>query len=178
MDIYLDALRLGIYPTLFTSPSGDSCIIYLWVSRATCHSNTNISLFPCAFTCNHIPSGSWTTNHQIYKIKCQEKNQTCLDELSPSWETCLLKIDHGPRQNEYYNNNNNKKKRKSKVEEHYDLHWTLGQNAFNSIIELKAFLTVLEFHWIEQSDVQYVTLWPSWQLINGLILRWQWLTLY
>ena len=27
MDIYLDASRLGIYPPLFTSPSGDSCII-------------------------------------------------------------------------------------------------------------------------------------------------------
>ena len=29
VDIYLDASRLGIYPPLFTSPSGDSCIIYL-----------------------------------------------------------------------------------------------------------------------------------------------------
>jgi len=27
VDIYLDASRLGIYPPLFTSPSGDSCII-------------------------------------------------------------------------------------------------------------------------------------------------------
>ena len=26
--IYLDASRLGIYPPLFTSPSGDSCILY------------------------------------------------------------------------------------------------------------------------------------------------------
>ena len=25
--IYLDALHLGIYPPLFTSPSGDSCIL-------------------------------------------------------------------------------------------------------------------------------------------------------
>ena len=37
----------------------------------------------------------------------------------------------------------------------------LGQNAFNSIIELKAFLTVLEFHWIEQCDVQYLALWAD-----------------
>ena len=29
MDIYLDASRLGIYPPLFTSPSGDSCIIFV-----------------------------------------------------------------------------------------------------------------------------------------------------
>ena len=29
MDIYLDASRLGIYPPLFTSPSGDSCILQL-----------------------------------------------------------------------------------------------------------------------------------------------------
>ena len=28
MDIYLDASRLGIYPPLFTSPSGDSCILF------------------------------------------------------------------------------------------------------------------------------------------------------
>ena len=28
MDIYLDASRLGIYPPPFTSPSGDSCIIF------------------------------------------------------------------------------------------------------------------------------------------------------
>ena len=27
--IYLDASRLGIYPPLFTSPSGDSCILFL-----------------------------------------------------------------------------------------------------------------------------------------------------
>ena len=27
MDIYLDASRLGIYPPLFTSPSGNSCIL-------------------------------------------------------------------------------------------------------------------------------------------------------
>ena len=27
VDIYLDASRLGIYPRLFTSPSGDSCIL-------------------------------------------------------------------------------------------------------------------------------------------------------
>ena len=27
VDIYLDASRLGIYPPLFTSPSGDSCIL-------------------------------------------------------------------------------------------------------------------------------------------------------
>ena len=26
--IYLDASRLGIYPPLFTSPSGDSCILF------------------------------------------------------------------------------------------------------------------------------------------------------
>ena len=41
------------------------------------------------------------------------------------------------------------KKKTEKVklkEKHYDLHCTLGQNAFNSIIELKAFLTALEFH--------------------------------
>ena len=31
MDIYLDASRLGIYPPLFTSPSGDSCIIYIYI---------------------------------------------------------------------------------------------------------------------------------------------------
>ena len=30
VDIYLDASRLGIYPPLFTSPSGDSCIIYIY----------------------------------------------------------------------------------------------------------------------------------------------------
>ena len=29
--IYLDALRLGIYPPLFTSPSGDSCILLLFL---------------------------------------------------------------------------------------------------------------------------------------------------
>ena len=29
VDIYLDASRLGIYPRLFTSPSGDSCILFL-----------------------------------------------------------------------------------------------------------------------------------------------------
>jgi len=28
VDIFLDASRLAIYPALFTSPSGDSCIIY------------------------------------------------------------------------------------------------------------------------------------------------------
>ena len=28
MDIYLDASRLGIYQPLFTSPSGDSCILF------------------------------------------------------------------------------------------------------------------------------------------------------
>ena len=28
VDIYLDAFRLGIHPPLFTSPSGDSCIIF------------------------------------------------------------------------------------------------------------------------------------------------------
>ena len=28
VDIYLDASRLGIYPPLFSSPSGDSCILY------------------------------------------------------------------------------------------------------------------------------------------------------
>ena len=27
-DIYLDASRLSIYPPLFTSPSGDSCILF------------------------------------------------------------------------------------------------------------------------------------------------------
>ena len=27
--IYLDASRLGMYPPLFTSPSGDSCIIFI-----------------------------------------------------------------------------------------------------------------------------------------------------
>ena len=27
VGIYLDALRLGIYPPLFTSPSGNSCIL-------------------------------------------------------------------------------------------------------------------------------------------------------
>ena len=27
LDIYLDASRLGIYPPLFTSPSGDSCML-------------------------------------------------------------------------------------------------------------------------------------------------------
>ena len=31
VDIYLDALRLGIYPPLFTSPSLDSCIIYIYM---------------------------------------------------------------------------------------------------------------------------------------------------
>ena len=31
VDIYLDASRLGIYPPLFTSPSGDSCIIFVCV---------------------------------------------------------------------------------------------------------------------------------------------------
>ena len=30
MDVYLDASRLGIYPPLFTSPSGDSCISFCW----------------------------------------------------------------------------------------------------------------------------------------------------
>ena len=29
MDIYLDASRLGIFLPLFTSPSGDSCILYV-----------------------------------------------------------------------------------------------------------------------------------------------------
>ena len=29
VDIYLDTLRLGIYPPLFTSPLGDSCVIYI-----------------------------------------------------------------------------------------------------------------------------------------------------
>ena len=28
VDIYLNASRLGIYPPLFTSPSGDSCILF------------------------------------------------------------------------------------------------------------------------------------------------------
>ena len=28
VDIYLDSSRLGISPPLFTSPSGDSCILY------------------------------------------------------------------------------------------------------------------------------------------------------
>ena len=28
VNINLDGLRLGIYPPLFTSPSGDSCILY------------------------------------------------------------------------------------------------------------------------------------------------------
>ena len=31
MDIYLDASRLGIYPPLFTSPSGNSCILLLFI---------------------------------------------------------------------------------------------------------------------------------------------------
>ena len=26
--IYIDASRLGVYPLLFTSPSGDSCILF------------------------------------------------------------------------------------------------------------------------------------------------------
>ena len=30
MDIYLDASYLGIYPPLFTSPSGDSGILFVW----------------------------------------------------------------------------------------------------------------------------------------------------
>ena len=30
MDIYLDASRLGIFPPLFTSPSGDSCVILIF----------------------------------------------------------------------------------------------------------------------------------------------------
>ena len=29
VDVYLDALRLGIYPPLFSSPSGDSCILFI-----------------------------------------------------------------------------------------------------------------------------------------------------
>ena len=29
VDIYLDVSRLGIYPPLFTSSSGDSCILIL-----------------------------------------------------------------------------------------------------------------------------------------------------
>jgi len=32
VDIYLDAPRLGIYPPLFTSPSGNSCILILIVT--------------------------------------------------------------------------------------------------------------------------------------------------
>ena len=32
MDIYLDALRLGIYPPLSTSPSGHSCILFFEIS--------------------------------------------------------------------------------------------------------------------------------------------------
>ena len=32
VDIYLDASRLGIYPPLFSSPSGDSCILYYRIS--------------------------------------------------------------------------------------------------------------------------------------------------
>ena len=30
VDIYLDASRLGIYPPLFTSPSGDSCMLFIF----------------------------------------------------------------------------------------------------------------------------------------------------
>ena len=32
VDIYLDASGLGIYPPLFTSPSGDSCMIFVVVN--------------------------------------------------------------------------------------------------------------------------------------------------
>ena len=32
VDIYLDASRLGIYQPLFTSASGDSCILYYRIS--------------------------------------------------------------------------------------------------------------------------------------------------
>ena len=31
MDIYLDASRLGIYPPLFISPSGDNCILFAYL---------------------------------------------------------------------------------------------------------------------------------------------------
>jgi len=33
VDIYLDASRLGIYPPLFTSPSGNSCILLLVATK-------------------------------------------------------------------------------------------------------------------------------------------------
>ena len=36
-DIYLDASRLGIYPPLFTSPSGNSCIVLNKIKE-----NTNV----------------------------------------------------------------------------------------------------------------------------------------
>ena len=57
VDIYLDASRLGIYPPLFTSPSGDSCILFaVWTIFRhiyLCHERTmrTISLRFCFTLC-------------------------------------------------------------------------------------------------------------------------------
>ena len=49
--VYLDASRLGIYPPLFTSPSGDSCILFIlegalsvWTEKI-CWNKTNCSIY-------------------------------------------------------------------------------------------------------------------------------------
>ena len=42
MDIYLDASHLGIYPPLFTSPSGESCILLVWIRN--CYSQQDETL--------------------------------------------------------------------------------------------------------------------------------------
>ena len=62
MDIYLDASLLGIFPPLFTSPSGDSCIVLLaqlirMTNSKTCPTGQRYA--GVIFQEDRIHSGKW-----------------------------------------------------------------------------------------------------------------------
>ena len=47
--IYLDASRLGMYPPLFTYPSGDSCILF----------QVHLLYWDCNLSSTYLPPSNW-----------------------------------------------------------------------------------------------------------------------
>ena len=66
MDIFLDASRLGIYPPVFTSPSGDSCILF----KKPCIVVSNI----CVFNYLTLSIIQTSNNNYYWVFKSQQIN--------------------------------------------------------------------------------------------------------
>ena len=69
--IYLDASGLGIYPPLFTSPSGDSCILFSKDTKCTNHITVTDWFDFCYFgfgVNNRLPVNRPTSYHSFSSV--------------------------------------------------------------------------------------------------------------